>query len=406
MQLSRFLSARLRDRRGQAFSALAARIAVWTVALGIALLICSVAILRGFQNEIRDLLFRFEGHIQVTRYDLSASDAAELPIRHYAPLFAESEQMPHVERVQAYTQKYGLLKQDDQVMGVLFKGIEPAYRQETFTDRLVAGEPLTFVGPDSLEQVLLSQTIADRLRLKVGDKLRIFFIQDKPKERRLVVQGIYHTGLEELDEHLILGNMAVVQQLNGWNDSLVGGFEVFVKDLDQFDLAYDEVWDLSDPDVSLMTVRDKYLAIFDWLAQLNQNVWIFLVFVFGIVSFAILSTLFILMKERTQMIGLFKAFGATNQQLSRLFVWMGLRLAVKGLIIGNLLGLLICWLQDSFQLIPLDPEHYFMEAVPIDWPWALILMANGALLVFILLVLLIPANSVARLRPIQAIRFQ
>jgi lipoprotein-releasing system permease protein len=255
---------------------------------------------------------------------------------------------------------------------------------------------------------VISRKIASQLRLKISESVLLYFIQNmqsRPRVRKLTVSGIYETGMEEFDESIVLGDIRMIQRLNDWSDTLVGGYEIYLNNFNNIDTAAEKVFDLMEYDMQVEKVTDKYIQIFDWLSLLNRNVAIFLVLIFFVACFNMVAILLILIMERTQMVGLLKAVGASQDQVRKIFLWGGVRLVIKGLIWGNLIGIGFCVMQDYTQLIPLDVEAYYMNTVPIDWDWLTILLLNMAVLALVSLVLIIPTTIISRIRPVQALRF-
>jgi len=239
----------------------------------------------------------------------------------------------------------------------------------------------------------------------VGEALQAVFIQENIRRRKLEVVGIYDTGMEDFDEKIIIGDISLIQKLNGWDENMVGGFELFVDDFNNLDYYVDQVFEMVGYDYYLQSVKDRYLEIFDWLSLINQNVYIFLVIILFVASFNMISVLLILIMERTQMIGTLKALGATNRQIRNIFINNGLILVFKGLLWGNLIGIGLCALQFNLQLIPLDPENYYMNYVPIEWDWLTIFLLNLLTFTIVAVVLLLPALFISRISPVRSIRF-
>ena len=404
MNLPYFIAKRISDPGENNFSSIIHRIAIASVALGLAIMVVSFLILGGFQDNIKDKIFSFSGHIQLKKFSLSNSYEEE-PFIVEDWRYEALKNDEYVKHVQEFAHKPGLLSKDDDVYGVLFKGINESFDPGLFEKYIVEGEFLTF--PDSVasRDVLISDRLAKSLNIEVGERVVVHFIMDPPKVRGLNVVGIFKTALDTFDEQVIIGDLDVVRSLNGWTDEQIGGMEIFVNDLSRLEEADDSI--IQKISVSQFTERvdDKYLQIFDWLNLLNQNVYIFLGLILFVAAFNMVSVLFILIMERTQMIGTFKALGATNQLIRRIFSLNGFRLVLKGMLIGNLIGLGFGALQYYFRIIPLDPQNYYMEYVPIEWNWGITLLLNLSTLLLVGLVLTLPTVIISRIRPVKAIRF-
>lgn len=405
MNLSYFIAKRISFKRSGGFTSTIHRIAVASIAIGLSILIISFLILGGFQNVVSEKVFSFTGHYQVHKFT-SNNTFEDYPSSKNSQFYTGYKDYGFINHVQEYAYKPGLLKGDDEVQGVLLKGVAPTFDQEAFSSSIVEGRFIYF-NEDSTPsyEVLLSRKIANKLLLGVGDKVVMYFVQDPPRYRRLEIVGIYETYLEDFDDKMILGDIQVIRNLNGWDDDLVGGFEVFLNDPKDIDRREEELYGKIDYDLKVDKVTNKYIQIFDWLKLLNNNVYVFLGLILFVASFNMVAILFILIMERTQMIGMLKAMGSTNRQIRRIFVWNGVRIIGRGMLIGNLIGFGVGWLQDTTRLIQLDPENYYMSYVPILWNWDIIIGLNILVLVVTTLVLFIPAMVISNVRPIKAIRF-
>ncbi|WP_299456462.1 FtsX-like permease family protein [uncultured Microscilla sp.] len=402
--LYNFVSARLAQGKDKAFSGIITRIAIASISIGLAILIVAFGVLEGFRNTIHDKIFSFVGHIQVTQFN-SGNSYKEKPINTNTRLFKNYKNtLPNVETLHAFSMKPGIFKTSDEVMGVLLKGIGTDYTQSKFTKNMVKGRFLKFPKDKASKELIISQKIAHKLHLKVNDSIYVYFVQDPPAIRKLHIVGIYESGMEEFDEKFVLSDIRLIQKLNRWADTLVGGYEVFINDFRRLDSVQKEVFEEMEYDMQMQTTPRKYEEIFDWLTLLNTNVKIFLWLILIVACFNMISIFLIMIMERINMIGVLKAIGATNSQIKSIFLMRGIRLIFRGMLIGNLVGLGICALQYYLHLIPLDPENYYMDTVPIDWNWGVILTLN--LLIFaLILVILIPATFISTVRPIKAIRF-
>jgi lipoprotein-releasing system permease protein len=407
LNISLFIARRIQNTRGKSFSSTVAQIGVAGIAIGIAIMIVSFAILGGFKTTIRQKIFSFGAHLQVSRFHMNRS-FDENPISTNTELYTDYGQIPEVSHIQVYSHKVGLLKTEDELSGVILKGVGKDFNFATFRQNMVGGNFISFPDTTYSTEIVISRKIADQLRLKISESVLLYFVQNmqsRPRVRKLTVSGIYETGMEEFDESIVLGDIRMIQRLNDWNDTLVGGYEIYLNNFRDIDTAAEKVFDLMDYDMQVEKVTDKYIQIFDWLSLLNRNVAIFLVLIFFVACFNMVAILLILIMERTQMVGLLKAVGASQDQVRRIFLWGGVRLVVKGLIWGNVIGIGFCALQYYTQLIPLDVEAYYMNTVPIDWDWTTIILLNVAVLVLVSLVLIIPTAIISRIQPVQALRF-
>lgn len=364
-------------------------------------MIVSFAILEGFRNEIREKIFSFSAHLQVTKYDTNNSYEG-------APISSNigiTDSIAGVKKIQPFARKTAIIKTDEEVLGVVLKGVGEDYDLSTMEQNLETGGLISYNDTASSKEVLLSQTIADKLKLKVGDEAIFYFIQNPPRARKLQVKGIFKTGLEEFDEVFVIGDIQLIRELNNWPDSVAGGIEVVLKDFNQIDRVAENVFDEMNYDLQLEKITDRHAQLFDWLKLLRKNVIIFLVLIIFVATFNMISTVFIMIIERINMIGVLKAVGATDAQIRKVFYFRGLNLTLKGMFWGNILGLGFCAIQYYFKIIPLDPENYYMDTVPISWNFGIILILNLITLILTMLAILVPAAMVARIKPVKAIKF-
>ena len=252
---------------------------------------------------------------------------------------------------------------------------------------------------------MISQRMANEIRVGVGDRVTGLFIMEPLRVRRFTVAGIFNTALDNFDENIIIGDIELVRTLNKWDSAQVGGFEVFIRDVDDIEAADNSLVNKLSIDQYSERADQKFIQIFDWLNLLSQNVSIFIWLILIVACFNMVSVIFILVMERTQMIGIFKALGATDRQIRRIFSYNGIRLVIKGLVYGNLIAVAFGLIQHYFKIIPLDPQNYYMEYVPIDWDLGIAIGLNLLALLIISLVLFLPTAIIARIRPVKAIRF-
>ncbi|MDF7812148.1 FtsX-like permease family protein [Hymenobacter sp. YC55] len=378
------------------------KIAIISIALGLAVMIVSFSILEGFRNEIQSKIFSFGAHLTVSKYDTNNSIEIE-PISGPG-LVKDLRRFPQVATIQPFARKTAIIKTKDEVLGVVLKGISEVNSRSPMRNNLVAGSFISF--PDSASSdILLSRKVADKLRLNVGDRVLFYFIQNPPRVRPFRVSGIYQTGLDEFDEVYVIGDLRQIRELNAWPDSLVGGVEVVLKDFERLDPVSEDMYENLRYDLKLDKITEQYAQLFDWLQLLNRNVVIFLLLIIFVATFNMVATIFIMILERTNMIGILKAVGATDQQIRSMFFFRGLSLTVRGMIFGNVVGLGFCALQYYTHLIPLDPENYYMDRVPVFWDPAILVLLNVATFATSLLAVLIPTYLISRIKPVAAIKF-
>ncbi|MDF7819062.1 ABC transporter permease [Runella sp. MFBS21] len=400
-----FVARRIRQPQQATFSATVSRVGIITIALGVAVGIVALAVLFGFKNTIYQKVFVFGSHLQVSKLSLNQS-FEEPPIPLHTSAYDQWQQIPGIRHRQAIAHKAGILKTPEELQGAIVKGVGKDYDWPLFKESLVEGRPIQFSDTTDAKEIILSRIIARKLNLKVGDDVVMYFVQNPPRVRKLQVVGIYETNLEEFDNQLIIGDIALIQRLNGWGADSVGGYEFFVKDFEKLDLTAKELFARLPADMRVERVTERFRPLFEWLQLLDQNTLVLFVLVLFVTCFNIASVLLVMMMERTPMVGLLKTLGSPNIQIRRIFFYVGLQLAIKGLVIGNIVGLGFCWLQYQFKIIPLDAANYFMNTVPIKFDWSSILLLNLGILALIALILLIPTLIISRIRPVQALVFK
>lgn len=405
MNLSYFISKRISRGYQEGFSSTIHKIAITSIAIGLAASIVSFLIMKGFQETVKEKIYSFSGHILITKFSMNNS-TEEQPMDYQIELYNERKKYPFIRHVQEYAHKVGVVKTDDEALGVLIKGVGKSFDLPSFKDNIVKGEFVQFQDSGYSSQVVLSKTIAQKLKKDVGDEIIVHFFQNPPRFRRLKVSGIYETNLSEyFDSHIIITDIGLVQRLNDWPDSVAGGLEIFVKEPDKIDEAGVAIGEMMDFDLNIERVSDRFIQVFEWLELLSRQVNILLGIILTVVCVNMISIVLILVMERTQMIGMLKALGASNGMIRSVFVYNGVNLILKGLLLGNLLGLGLCFIQDKFKLIELNPRDYYMSFVPISWHWEIVLLLNVITLGLVTLILLLPTMAIARITPIKAIRF-
>ena len=415
MNVPFFLARRIRQAPIESFSATVTKVGIASIAVGLAVMIVAFAVLFGFKRTIQDKIFLFGAHLQVSKFTANMS-YEEAPISINTPFYKAVQTNPDIAHIQAVAMKAGILKTPDELAGVVMKGVGADYNWQLIEQSLVAGK-IPSIRPDSTTrssdgpaystEILVSQFLADQLTIKVGQSVITYFLGgNQPRPRKLTVVGIYMTGLEEFDKQIVLGDLRLIQRLNNWTPDRVGTFELFVNDFSQLDRAYKSTFDQIPPDFRLTRVTDQYGPLFDWMVLLDRNTLVFLVLILFVASFNMVSVLLVLMMERTPMIGLLKALGSPDAMLRRVFFYVGLNMVIKGLLIGNAVGLGFCLVQDYFRLIPLDPKNYFMSFVPIQWDWSVITLLNLATVGIIAAVLWLPTLVINRVDPVKALAFK
>jgi len=386
-------------------------IAVVGIALGLAVMILSVAIVTGFKSEISNKVIGFGSHIQIVNYDTNLSYETA-PISKNQSFYEEVKELKGVKNIQAFAIKGGLIKTKTDFQGVVLKGVGTNFDWSFFEQNLIEGELFQVTDSSKTNDIIVSKHVAKLLNLNVGDKVAAYFIQDPPRMRPFIIKGIYETSLAEFDEKFALVDIKHIQRLNNWNKNQISGLEVLLEDFSDIDKMTRDVRDIVgfhfNPDgtkLRVMSIKEKYPQMFDWLDLTDMNVYIILALMIAVAGFNMVSGLLILILERTNMIGILKAMGTKNWSIRKIFLYQSGFLISKGLLWGNLIGIAICILQSRFQIFKLDPSSYYIDAVPINLKVWHILALNAGTLVITIVMLIVPSYIISRLSPEKTIRF-
>ncbi len=385
----------------------AVRVAIASIVLSIAVMIVSVAIVTGFQKEIRDKVIGFGSHIQISKYDSNESLEAQ-PIDKRQSFYPSFDTVPGIRHIQVFANKAGIIKTEDQMEGVVLKGIGSDYDWSFFKNRIIDGKVFSINDSIKSKDVIISKLIANRLKLKTGDSLRMYFImkdQAQPKGRKFHISGIYETGLEEFDKVYVIGDIAQIQSLNKWNKNQVAGFEVILNDFNDLDKMSAFVYNNIGYDLNSKNIEQMNPQIFDWLGLQDMNVIIILTLMILVAAINMISTLLILILERTNMIGILKSIGARNVSIRKIFLYTSANLIGKGLILGNVIAITLCLLQKQFGIITLPQESYYVSTVPINLNILHLVLLNAGTLLVCMLMLIIPSYIITKISPVKAIRF-
>lgn len=405
MNTELFIARRILSGNRDNFSRPIVRIAILSIALGLAVMLVSVAIVTGFQTQIRDKVIGFGSHIQITAFNSNVSYESN-PIPKKQPFYPGLEKVKGIRHIQVYATKAGIIKTDEQIQGVVLKGIGSDYDWSFFKNKIVEGKPIAVSDTGKTDEVLISRNLANMLKLKLHDDLRMYFInQNQTRARKFVIAGIYQTGLEEFDKMYVICDIAHIQKLNNWSTGEVAGFEVLINDFDDLKTMRETVKDNIGYDLKAESIRDMYPQIFDWLALQDTNVAIILTLMVLVSGIAMISTLLILILERTNMIGILKALGMKNSGIRKIFLYNSAYIIGKGLLWGNLAGITLCWLQLHFGIIKLPQESYYVSVVPINLYYLPILLINIGTLLVCMILLIVPSHIISRIQPVKAIRW-
>ena len=410
MNLEYFIAQRVQNSTAykNSVSAPIIKIATAAIAIGMIVMIIAVATGVGLQKKIREKVSAFNGDVTISLFDRNNSITTVRPISIDQDFYPDFTSVPQVTHVQAVATKGAMIRTATDFEGVILKGVGTDYRWETFQDFLIDGALPDVSQEATSKDILISDDIARRLNLKVGDKAPTYFMKEneEPLARAFNVIGIYDSGLEEYDTKFILGDIRNIQKINKWEDDEVGKFEVFVEDFDKIDEIGQEIFMKVPQLLDAKTIKDQYPTIFQWLALLDGNVYgiIGIILIVGIIN--MITALLVLILDRTGMIGLLKSLGATDWMVRKIFLYNAMSLILRGLFWGNLIGLGLVALQYFFSPLTLDASTYYVTEAPVYISWWHVLLLNAGTFVICLLVLIIPTYIVSRISPVKAMRFE
>jgi len=381
------------------------RISIIAIALSLTIMFVSIAILTGFQQEIRDKVIGFTGHIQVTRFSEN-TNLAPYPVEKKQAFLPSLNAHPKIKHIQVYASKAGIIRTSDQIEGVVLKGVGADYDWDFFRKRMAAGQIPDYSDTVQRNDVIISKALADLLKLKLHDPLRMYFIVgEHTVGRKFRIAGIYETGLEEFDKLYVIGNLVHIQKINNWNSEQIGGFEILLNDFHDIGEMGAYVYHQIGFQLDASTIYQLYPQIFDWLALQDMNVVIILSLMIAVSAITMISTLLILILERTSMIGVLKALGLPNRRIRKIFVYHALYILGWGVGTGNLVGFTLCFIQLKWGVIGLPQESYYVPVVPIHLDLINILLLNLVSVTACYLMLIVPSLIITRINPVRAIRF-
>lgn len=392
----------------------AIRIAVAGVAIGLAVMIISVCVVLGFKHTIRDKVVGFGSHIQVANFYTLQSSAIDQPVAIGDSMMNVLKRTDGVKHVQRFAMKQGILKTDNDFLGVMFKGVGPEFDSTFIHKSMVEGSIPHFSDQQSTNRILISKDMASKLNVKAGDRIFAYFIgEGGVRTRRFTISGVYQTNLAQYDKTTCFCDLYTARKLNAWTDDMVTGAELTVNDFKQLSTTANDIinrvnrtQDQYGNTFSSKTIRELSPQIFSWLDLLDLNVWIILAIMTAVAVVTMISGLLIIILERTTMIGVLKALGARNSTVRHTFLWFAAFIIGKGLLIGDALALALILLQKFTGFAKLDPQTYYVDVVPVELDWTLIVALNIATMLIALFVLIAPSYLVSHIHPAKSMRYE
>ncbi|MBD0726412.1 transmembrane permease [Flavobacterium sp. L1I52] len=410
MNLEYFIAKRLITAKNNksSISAPIIKIAISAISIGMVMMIVSVATGIGLQQKIREKISAFNGHIIIANYDNNQSDATLVPVSKNQKFYPKFNSVPEVSHIQAVASKAGIIRTAEAFEGIVFKGVGTDYKWDNIKEYLVSGR-LPDVSGQLNPEVVISQYLANRLKLKVGDGFNTFFMKEGqsklPNVRRFKIVGIFNSGFQEFDASFVLGDIRHIQRINKWKTDQVGAFEVFVNDFDNIKTVGEQVYQHSGSTLDSQTIVERYSYIFEWLQLFDFNIVVILIVMILVATINMVVALLVLILERTQMIGILKALGASNWSIRKTFLYNASYLIYRGLFWGNLIGIGILLIQKYFGVVHLNPENYYVNEAPVYINVFYIILLNVLTVAVCFLVLLIPSYIITKITPVKAIRF-
>lgn len=407
MNFELFIAGRIFSKSKSNFSHPIVRLGIISVALGLSVMIIAVSIVTGFQQQIREKVIGFGSHITITNFEVNTS-LEPSPLSKHQLFYPSLDTLSGIKHIQVFATKAGIIKTDDQIEGVILKGVDSNYDWSFFENKIIEGDHIILSDSLKTDDVIISKNLASRLMLSLGDPLYMYFIiQDEmqPRGRKFNISGIFETGLEEFDKLYIIGDIYHIQKLNKWEDDQVGGFEVLINDFNQIDKMGELVYQHIGYELNSKTIKQQYPQIFEWLSLQDMNVIVIISLMVLVAGITMISTLLILILEKTNMIGTLKAFGTRDLSIRKIFLYNALYIIGKGLIWGNAIALGLSILQLKTGIFKLNQESYYVSEIPVNLQLSHFLIINAGTIIVCTLMLIIPTYIITRITPIKAIRY-
>jgi lipoprotein-releasing system permease protein len=386
------------------------RIAVFSVALSIAVMITASSVLSGFKIQLKEKISGFNSHLRISNLDSNYSFDTP-PVQNDYGFYSSIVALPEVKHIQQYAYKGGIIRASSDIQGVVLKGVGTDFDWSFFEQYMTDGEIFSVKTPAASDSVIISESLSGLLNLKTGDAFEMYFIQDPVRVRRFIIAGLYNTYFEEMDKTFVVCDIRHIRRLNRWNSNQVSGMEIMLHNPDDMDRAYEKIDAIAGyltfddgSRLEVTTLRNAFPEIFNWLAILDMNVLIILVIMVVVAGFNMISGLLIMLLEKISTIGILKSMGMTDFSIRRIFIYRSSLIVIRGLVYGNILGLSLCILQYYFGIVHLNPESYFFSTAPVNINPLSIILLNICSFAFITLTQIIPTMAIARISPDKTMR--
>ena len=412
MKLEYFISKRLAtsNEYKSSVSAPIIKIAIVAIAISIIMMLVSVSTGFGLQEKIRDKITSFNGHLTILNYDNNQSEITTVPLSLQQDFYPNFKNVPEVSKIQPFATIAGVVRTPETFEGIVYKGVSTDYDFNFISEYLKEGKLPQFSNDGMSNEILISDYLARRLKLKVGDKMQTYFMKDSgnkmPYIRSFEIVGIYDSGFKEFDETYVIGDLKHVQRLNKWDENEVGAFEIYVNDFTKINEINTKIYEDIPSDLNSISITDKYFGIFEWMKLFDFNIYMIIGIMIIVASINMIVALLVLILERTQMIGILKALGANNWTIRKIFLLNATHIVFRGLIWGNIIGLSILLLQKYFGIIKLDPTQYYVAEAPVYLNLYYILGLNATVILLCYIILIIPSYIITKISPVKAIKYQ
>lgn len=412
MNFEYFIAKRIIDSKAykSSISAPIIKIGIVAITLGIIVMMVAIATGIGLQQKIRDKVVAFNGHIIISNYDTNNSQESENPISTKQDFYPEFKTVEGINHIQAIATKGAAVRLEETVEYVVIKGVGGDFNWTYFQEFLIEGRLPDYTKKRN-EDILVSQYFAERLQLKVGDRVNAYFIQDNlnkaPRSINYTIVGIYNSGFKEFDELYAIGDIRHIQRLNKWKPDQIGHFEIFINDYDQIETKAKEIFKETPSKLNTISVKGKFYSVFEWIGIFDKNIMGIISIMIIVAGINMITALLVLILERTQMIGILKALGNNNLSIRKIFVYNATYLILIGLLWGNLIGLGLLFAQKYFRFLSFpNPEQYYMKTIPVYISLDYIILLNVGTFILCLLMLLVPSYIITKISPVKAIRFE
>lgn len=385
------------------------KIAITAIAIGVIMMLISIATGIGLQEKIREKVSAFNGDIIITNFDTNFSHDSQNPISRDQPFYPIFKNVDGIKHIQVMASKGGVIRTETDFEGVVVKGVADDFYWDNFKEYLIEGELPNFKG-ELNENILISEYLVNRLQLNLGDKVATYFLNDEvsktPRSVGFKIVGIYNSGFQQFDEQFIIADIRHIQRLNKWDEDQIGAFEIFVDDFDKITQIGNEVYNETGSTLDTQTIRNKYASIFEWLDLFDFNILAIIGIMILVAGINMITALLVLIMERTQMIGILKAMGSSDRSVRKIFLYNAMYLIAVGLFWGNLIGIGLLLLQKYGKVFPLNPNTYYVSEAPVYLSWDYILIMNAGTFILCLMMLLVAAILITKISPVKAIRFE